>query len=50
MSADRVSFALWGASIIASDLLVVCCFGSVIELQLRGGSAGLRSIVLRKPA
>lgn len=50
MSANRVAFALWNASIMESDLLVVCCFGSIIELQLRGGNASLRSIVLRKPA
>jgi hypothetical protein len=48
MSADRVAFALWNASISEADLLVLLRRGSIVELQLRGGSASLRSVLLRK--
>jgi hypothetical protein len=48
MSADRIAFALWNASVSESDLLVVCTCGGVVELQLRGGNASLRSIVLHR--
>jgi len=48
MSADRVAFALWNASVNQSDMLVLQRRGILVELQLRGGNASLRSIVLRK--
>lgn len=50
MSADRVAFALWSASVTESNLLVIRRCGGAVELHLRGGNASLRSIVLRKPA
>lgn len=48
MSADRIAFALWNASVSESDLLVLRRIGRFVELQLRGGRANLRSIVLHK--
>jgi hypothetical protein len=48
MSPDRIAFTLWNASISESDLLVLRRIGRMVELQLRGGNAHLRSIVLRK--
>ncbi len=50
MSADRIAFTLWNASVTESDLLVVSSQGGLVELQLRGGNASLRSLVLRKAA
>lgn len=48
MAADRVAFALWNASVSASDMLVLRRRGCIVELQLRGGNVGLRSLFLRK--
>jgi hypothetical protein len=48
MSPDRIAFTLWNASVTESALLVVCRIGRVVELQLRGGNAHLRSIILRR--
>jgi hypothetical protein len=39
---------LWNASVNESALLVLRCSGGVVELELRGGNASLRSIVLRR--
>lgn len=50
MSADRIAFALWKASVSESHLLVVRRSGTIVELELRGGNASLRSIVLRRAA
>lgn len=50
MSADRLAFALWSASVADSDLLVIRKRGAVVELQLRGGNPSIRSLVLRKVA
>lgn len=50
MSADRIAFALWNASISESDLLVVRSTGCIVELQLRGGNASVRSIILKNAA
>lgn len=50
MPGDQVAFALWKASVAESDLLVVRCLGNIVELQLRGGNASLRSIVLQRAA
>ena len=47
---DKVGFALWKASVSESDLLVIRCLGNLVELQLRGGNANLRTIVLKKAA
>lgn len=46
MPADRVAFALWRACVTESELLVLRRSARAIELQLRGGNAGVRSIVL----
>lgn len=48
MFTDRLAFVLWNASLHDSDLIVLRRCGRFIELQLRGGSAGMRSVVLRK--
>jgi hypothetical protein len=48
ISADRIAFALWNASVKESDLLVMRRRGRLVELHLRGGCANLRSVVLRK--
>jgi hypothetical protein len=48
MSPNSIAFAIWNACVMESDLLVVRRIGTRVELQLRGGSARLRSIVLRK--
>lgn len=48
MSADRIAFALWNASVTESDLLVLRRVGRLVELRLRGGHAGLRSIMLHR--
>ena len=46
MSADAIAFALWNASVNESDLLILRRVGRLVELQLRGGHANMRSIVL----
>jgi hypothetical protein len=48
MSADRIAFALWNASVNQSDLLVLRRRGLIVELELRGGNANLRCVLLRK--
>lgn len=48
MMADRLTFALWGASLHESDVLVLRRCGRLIELRLRCGNASVRSIILRK--
>ncbi|HKU69176.1 MAG TPA: hypothetical protein VJP85_15495 [Candidatus Baltobacteraceae bacterium] len=48
MSPDRIAFAMWNASVSQSDMLVLLRRGIFVELQLRGGNASVRSVVLRK--
>lgn len=48
MPADRLAFALWNASLNLCDAVVLHRSGRVVELELRGGGASLRRLILRR--